>query len=88
MAERDLGHQAEAERLLKELIERFKAQAAYQIAEVYARWGDRSHAFEWLDAAYAQNDGGLTILKIDPLLDKLHGDPRFAALLRKMNLPE
>jgi len=88
MAEHDLGHQAEAERLLKELIEHFKAQAAYQIAEVYARWGDRSHAFEWLDAAYAQNDGGLTMLKIDPMLDTLHGDPRFAALLRKMHLPE
>lgn len=88
MAEHDLGHQAESERQLKDLIERFKTQAAYQIAEVYALRGEQPQAFEWLEAAYSQRDGGLTMLKIDPLLDTLHGDPRYAALLRKMNLPE
>jgi adenylate cyclase len=88
MAEYDLGHAAESERLLNDLIERFKTQAAYQIAEVYGLRGDRSHAFEWLETAYAQRDGGLTMVKVDPLLGKLHGDPSFAALLRKMNLPE
>jgi len=88
MAEYDLRHQAESERLLKELIEHFKTQAAYQIAQVYAMRGDITQAFEWLDTAYSQQDGGLTMVKIDPLMAKLHGDPRFAALLRKMNLPE
>lgn len=88
MAENELGHAAESERLLNELIERFKTQAAYQIAQVYARRGDVSRAFEWLDTAYRQLDGGLTMVKVDPLLDKLHGDPRFVVLLRKMNLAE
>ena len=34
-----------------------------------------------------QRDGGLVNVKVDPLLRKLHGDPRYAALLKKMNLP-
>ena len=88
MAEYDLGHAAESERLLNDLIERFKAQAAYQIAEVYGLRGDLTQAFDWLETAYVQRDGGLTMVKADPLLHKLHGDPRFTALLRKMNLPE
>jgi TolB-like protein/tetratricopeptide (TPR) repeat protein len=88
MAEYAMGHTAESDRLLKELIERFKEQAAYQIAEVYAWRGDRIRAFDWLQTAYEQRDGGLTVVKVDPLLDTLHGDPRFAALLKKMNLAE
>jgi hypothetical protein len=44
-------------------------------------------AFEWLERAYAQHDSGLLWMKVDPDLKNLHGDPRFAALLRKMRLP-
>jgi hypothetical protein len=44
-------------------------------------------AFEWLDRAYAQHDGGLVSIKSDYLFTNLHRDPRFVAFLRKMNLP-
>jgi hypothetical protein len=44
-------------------------------------------AFEWLDRAYAQRDSGLIYTKVDPLLKSLHGEPRFAAFLKKLNLP-
>jgi len=54
---------------------------------VYAARGDPDHAFEWLERAYRQRDAGLLGIKIDPFLTSLHGDPRYAALLRKMNLP-
>ena len=40
-----------------------------------------------LERARAQHDGGLTQLKTDPTLRRLRGDPRYAALLRKLNLP-
>ena len=38
----------------------FQDDAAYQIAAVYAFRGEADRAFEWLDRAYAQRDGGLT----------------------------
>ena len=44
-------------------------------------------AFEALDRAWQNLDAGLTALKTDPYLDPLRGDPRYAALLRKMNFP-
>ena len=34
-----------------------------------------------------QHDGGLIFTKVDPLLENLHNDPRFTALLKKLNLP-
>jgi TolB-like protein len=87
MAYHDLGRDPESQRLLDELIARYHEFAAYQIAEVFAWRGDIDHAFEWLDKAYDQNDGGLTQVKTDPMLRRLHGDPRFAAILKRMNLP-
>ena len=54
---------------------------------VYAFRNQSDEAFEWLDRAYAQRDGGLIGTKVDPLLKSLHSDPRFAALLKKLNLP-
>jgi TolB-like protein/Tfp pilus assembly protein PilF len=88
LAEHDLGRTTEAQRHLNELIARSSADAAYQIAEVYAWIGDKDLAFQWLDTAYRQHDGGLTIVKADPLLRSLRSDPRFTALLQKMGLLE
>jgi len=59
----------------------------HQIAVVYAFRNQSEEAFEWLDRAYDQREGGLIFTKVDPLLKNLHGDPRFVAFLKKLNLP-
>ncbi len=43
-------------------------------------------AFQWLERAYEQNDGGLTEVKVDPVLASLRTDPRYHAFLVKMKL--
>jgi serine/threonine-protein kinase len=58
------------------------------IARVYAWRGEKDQAFEWAERAYQQRDTGLAWLKIDSGFRTLREDPRFRALLRKMNLPE
>jgi len=82
-----LGRERESHTALSELIAKYHASGAYQIAMVYAFRNQSDKAFEWLDRAYSQRDGGLTETKVDPLLMSLHNDPRFAALLKKLNLP-
>jgi hypothetical protein len=72
---------------LRELIAKYHASDAYQIAEVYAFRNQSDEAFEWLDRAYAQRDSGLIETKVDPLLKNLHSDPRYAAFLKKLKLP-
>ena len=87
LAEHDLGHATRSQQLLEETIVKYRHIVAYQIGEVYAWRGEIDRAFEWLDKAAAYRDGGLLLLKATPLLRNLRGDPRYAALLRKMNLP-
>ncbi len=88
MAEYTLGHARESQAALDRLIAARSADAAYQIAQVYAWRGDTEQAFRWLDRAYVQRDGGLATMKTDPILASLRGDARYKALLGKMNLPE
>ncbi len=87
LAEHDLGHTKDAQAAFDQLIAKWRDSAAFQIAEVHAWWGDKDHAFEWLERARVQRDGGLVLVKTDPTLRSLRGDPRYAAFLKKINLP-
>ena len=62
--------------------------AEFQVAEAHAYLGDADQAFRWLEAAVANRDPGIMWLRGNPLLKGLTDDPRYAALLRKLNLPE
>ena len=79
---------SDSDRSLQRLIDAYASTAAVQIAQIYAFRGDRAKTFEWLNIAIKQRDAGLVNVKTDPLFAALHGDARFKAVLRKMNLPE
>jgi tetratricopeptide (TPR) repeat protein len=82
-----LGRKKESDTGLSELIAKYQAGWALQIAGVYAFRHESDAAFEWLDRAYAQHDTGVATTKFEPRLKNLHGDPRYAASLKKINLP-
>ena len=87
LAAHDLGRADESQRALDSLIDRDAHTAAFQIAAVYAWRGEKDRAFQWLERAYRQHDGGLSVVKVAQGLRSLRGDPRYTALLKKMNLP-
>src|SRR5436189_3087718 len=78
----------EADAALAMLTKDFAETAAYQIAEVHAYRGDKGKAFEWLERARRQHDGGLPSLRKDPLLTNLYDDPRWNAFPRTMGLAD
>ena len=82
-----MGRKPEADTALAEYIANNQNEGAFQIAEILAFRGEIDRAFEWLDRAYAQRDGGLSEMKGDPLLKHLEHDPRYKAFLEKMHLP-
>lgn len=83
----DLGRKKEADYKLAEFIKEYQNDAAYQIAEIYAYRNEKDKAFEWLERAYSQRDGGLSGMVGDPLLRNIVKDPRYAAFMKKMKLP-
>jgi TolB-like protein/Tfp pilus assembly protein PilF len=87
IAEHDLGHPTKSQAALDQLITRYADTWAVQVADVYAWRGQRDEAFDWLERAYAQRDGGLADLKFDPYLVKLRSDPRYETLLKNVGLP-
>ena len=81
------GEGADADAALADLIAHAHDRLAYQIAEVYAVRGETDKAFEWLETAFNQHDGGMLSLHVDPLLRDLQSDPRFKTLAEKLGMP-
>ena len=84
-----LGRRAKALVVLAELEKRTreKFEPPYNLAVIHAALGNVDRAFALLDESVTTNDAESMILPADPRLDSLHGDPRFAALRRRMGLP-
>jgi TolB-like protein/DNA-binding winged helix-turn-helix (wHTH) protein len=87
-AEYSLRHLDVSQRVLEQLVARYGSSSPHLVAAVYAWRGEKDQAFEWLERAYGKRNAGLTWIKIDTDFRGLRGDPRFKALLKKMNLPE
>jgi TolB-like protein/Flp pilus assembly protein TadD len=81
------GDRKAADAALADLIANSRDSLAYQIAQVYAVRGETDKAFEWLQIAINNQDGGIPSLLVDPLLRGLHDDPRYKNLLAKLGLP-
>lgn len=82
------GDVTEARALLVQL--HAAAERAYIPASCFA-WihlglGELEQAFEWMSRAVDDRDPMMTPIKSYPFFDPIRADPRFAALLRKMNL--
>jgi len=56
------------------------------IAAAYAALDAKDLAFQWLNRGYENRSSFLAYLKVDRAYDSLRSDPRFAELLKRMNL--
>ena len=81
----DLGRTTESDAALQRLIATYPSEP-YLIACAYAYRGEMGEAFTWLDRALERRDASLIAIQTDPLLTKLHADPRFANLLLRMKI--
>ena len=84
MAYHALGRKADSDAALAALIAKYGKDASWNIAYVYAFRGEADQAFAWLDKAVAYHDTGLAETVAENLFDKVHGDPRWPALLSKI----
>ena len=83
------GREGDARAVLQQLDAASKTRYVppYPIAVIYAGLGRDDEAFAWLQKAYEGRDSWMCYLAIDPRMDVLRKDPRFAELLNRLKLP-
>jgi len=85
-----LGRRSDAEDIIKELEKRYgdKQADSRDLAIVYSGLEDKDKAFAWLGKAVADHSVFLAFLKLEPLLDTLHSDPRWNDLERRVGVSQ
>ena len=83
-----LGRRADAEAIIKDLEKRYAKQLAdgRDLAIVYAGLNDNDKTFAWLVKAETDRSVILVFMKLEPLLDTLHADPRWKELERRVGV--
>ena len=76
------------------LIDELKARARLRFvpsslfAQAFIGLGEKNRALGWIERAYEEHDQGMVYIKAYPGWDTLHSEPRFQALVRRMNFPQ
>ncbi len=84
------GQEAEARNILARMKERTKREyvSAYITAMVHVPLGEKEQALSGLEKAYHDRDPWMWNLKVEPFWwEPLRDEPRFQALLRRLNFP-
>lgn len=82
------GREKEARQVLDRLsdLSQKRYVSAYHVALIHCGLGEFERAFEWLEKTFVDHDAWLIWLRVEPQLDPLRSDPRFADLLRRIGL--
>jgi tetratricopeptide (TPR) repeat protein len=84
------GRKEEAVQVIGELKDLSKERyvTPYAFTLIYASMGENDEAMTWLRQACDQGVSDLIYLRVDPFLDNLRSDPRFADLMEKVGMEE
>jgi len=79
-----------AEKIIRRLRQdsRERPDLALEIAIIYSGLEEKDEAFDWMERAYQNRDGGLMFINSYWYFERIRSDPRFAELVRKIGLPE
>ncbi len=85
------GDKDAALRMLSDLdkMSQRREVVGYLRALLYLSLNNKDEALRWLEQGFEERDGSnISWIKVDPLLDSLHGDPRFEALVQRVVAPK
>ena len=78
--------------ILTELKNAYESESsgspAWFLAIFYAVVGEEEQVFDWLERSYQRHEVEMTWLKMEPMLRSYRNNPRYVALLEKMDFPE
>ncbi|HEX8286754.1 MAG TPA: protein kinase [Pyrinomonadaceae bacterium] len=79
-----VGNKEEASKILEGLFKSKEIEqiTPYEIGVIYSLLGDTTKSLEWLRKAKDNHAVGFSFVKVDPLLDNVRNDERFANLVK------
>jgi TolB-like protein len=82
------GNKPDAMRIQDQLEKESKSKyvSAYWMATLQVGLDEKDAAFQWLEKAYEERSGGMIWLGVDPRMDGVRSDARFATLLDRVGL--
>ena len=88
MAEGLAGRKDEARKTYDDMLAlaRTTKVSPYYFGIISIGLGDADQAFQFFEQAYAEREGILIYLAVDPITDSVSSDPRFGALMGKLGL--
>jgi hypothetical protein len=82
-----LGNLKAAEDEIEQIKSLHGDSGAFRYAAIYAQWGEKAKALQWLNTAEKLHDPNLVNLKASRWLDPLRNEPQFKALEARMHFP-
>lgn len=84
------GQREKAVEMISRMKEAGKSQyvMTYWIGLIYAALGEKDQAFAELEESFKNRDWFVPRMKVDPFMDPLRDDPRFDAMVKRLNLPQ
>jgi tetratricopeptide (TPR) repeat protein len=84
------GQRAQARAVLARLRANWQGRyaSAYDVAKIYLALGAHERALRWLGQSFADRDGDLIFLNVDPSFAQLRAHPRFVSLLRRLGFTD
>jgi TolB-like protein/protein involved in temperature-dependent protein secretion len=82
------GYEGAMRTAAKNLVEQSKQRyiSPCMIATIFAHAEDDDETLQWLEKAYEERDQYFYSIRMDPDWDRVHSNPRFKALLKKIGL--
>ncbi|PWT81870.1 MAG: hypothetical protein C5B58_09175 [Acidobacteria bacterium] len=82
------GDRAGAQRILQDFqrLSRRSYVSPWWFSVIYSGLGDKEQVFVWLEKAYQGREHDLAFANAWPVFDRLHSDPRYQDLIRRVGL--
>ncbi|MBV9724748.1 MAG: TIR domain-containing protein [Gammaproteobacteria bacterium] len=88
LTDEKLGRHADAQRALSQLQAETGDASALFYAMIFAEWGNKARALDWLEVAMRERDPYLIKVRCNPFFDPLRREPRFQAIYQALKFPD
>ena len=82
-----MGDHAASAAAVRKVEQLYGGAASYQLAQLHAERHETDAAIAALEMGWQVKDPGLSSMRVDAFMDPIRDDPRFEAIVKRLNYP-